>query len=267
MSERPPQAEEPRTLFWMFSTIPLLAGLLSVVAVVSAGGCPEQGAETESPAGQQTAAVEETTNGPQAAPPAPSKMREVSVTDALVNQGKGAFAACAACHGVQGEGKIGMGPRLNSRSFLGAASDSFLINTIANGRAGTTMIAWGQSLGADTVRALVAYIRSWHEVEPVQLNESPVQGNAENGAKLFREICAACHGRTGAGYQETANGTGIGRRAFLATATNGFIRHLVKHGKSQTKMRPFAKGSRVAVANLSDQEIDDVIVHLRQNAW
>ena len=32
-------------------------------------------------------------------------------------------------------------------------------------------------------------------------------------------------------------------------------------------MKPFAKGSRVAVANLSDQEIEDVIAYLRHRAW
>ncbi len=80
-------------------------------------------------------------------------------------------------------------------------------------------------------------------------------------------MCSGCHGRSGAGYQETANGTGIGRKAFLDAASNGFIRYIVSYGKSQTKMRGFASKNITAVANLSDQEIEDTIAYLRANAW
>ncbi len=80
-------------------------------------------------------------------------------------------------------------------------------------------------------------------------------------------MCSGCHGRSGAGYQETANGTGIGRKGFLDSASNGFIRYIVSHGKSQTKMRGFAAKNITAVANLSHQEIEDTIAYLRANAW
>ena len=82
-------------------------------------------------------------------------MRTIKPTPALITQGKAAFAVCGACHGTTGEGKTGMGPRLNSKSFLAAASDAFLIDTITKGRAGTTMIAWGAQLGPDKVGAVV----------------------------------------------------------------------------------------------------------------
>ena len=104
-------------------------------------------------------------------------------------------------------------------------------------------------------------------VEPAVLDESELEGVAENGQRIFRAVCSGCHGRSGAGYQETANGTGIGRKAFLDSASNGFLRYIVSHGKSQTKMRGFAASNITAVANLSDQEIDDTIAYLRANAW
>ena len=88
-----------------------------------------------------------------------------------------------------------------------------------------------------------------------------------NGAVIFRNICSGCHGRSGAGYQETSNGTGIGRKAFLDSASNGFIRYIVSEGKSQTKMRGFAAKNITAVANLTHQEIEDTIAYLRANAW
>ena len=200
----------------------------------------------------------------------PDKMRTVEVTPQKINQGKQLFAQCAACHGVQGEGRVGMGPAINSRSFLAAASDELLLTTIRQGRAGTTMVAWGRTLKPGEIEALVAYIRSLAKVEPVELDESPLKGDADAGGKLYGEICAACHGRRGAGYQETANGTGIGRKAFLASVTNGYMRYIIKHGKTSTKMKAFDQqaGARgMSVANLTAQQIEDVISYLRDKAW
>jgi len=160
-----------------------------------------------------------------------------------------------------------MGPRLNSDTFLAAASDDFLVRTIRQGRAETTMIPWGASFQEEDIQSLVAYLRSLNPVPAATLNESLLNGDVPRGAALYATICAACHGRTGAGYQETANGTGIGRTAFLDSVSNGFLRYIIKHGKSGTQMRPFAKDSKVAVANLTDQQVDDVIAYLRSQSW
>ena len=113
----------------------------------------------------------------------------------------------------------------------------------------------------------MAFLRSLNETDPAPLDESPNRGDATKGATLFREICSACHGRTGAGYQETANGTGIGRKAFLDEASDGFLRYIIRHGKSDTAMRGFATGDPIAVANLTDDDIENVIAYLRANAW
>jgi hypothetical protein len=45
------------------------------------------------------------------------------------------------------------------------------------------------------------------------------------------------------------------------------LRGIIKNGKDNTAMRPFDKKSPVAVANLTDEEIDSIILHLRKNAW
>jgi cbb3-type cytochrome c oxidase subunit III len=194
-------------------------------------------------------------------------MRVVQGTQAMTAQGKSLFAAnCVGCHGDNGEGKIGIGPRINSTSFLAAASDGFLMRTISKGREGTTMIPWGAVLGEDGVKSVVAHMRSWDAVPPAELDERPLEGSVADGQQIFADICSSCHGRTGAGYQETANGTGIGRRAFLAAASNGYLRYLVKHGKDQTQMRGFS-GAKTSVANLNDTQIENVIAYLRDSAW
>lgn len=200
-------------------------------------------------------------------PPNARQARWVESSERSVELGKATFGTCSGCHGQGAAGMIGIGPRIASESYLAAASDDFLIRTIKQGRIGTTMIPWGGILNDEQIQGLVTYLRSLHPVEPAVLDESELEGNPANGGKIFRNICSGCHGRSGAGYQETANGTGIGRKAFLDSASNGFIRYIVSEGKTQTKMRGFALKNITAVANLTPQEIDDTIVYLRANAW
>lgn len=197
----------------------------------------------------------------------PTNTRWVETSERNVELGKATFGMCMACHGEDAAGRIGIGPRIASKSYLAAASDDFLARTIKKGRSGTTMIPWEAVLNDEQVAGLIAYLRSREPVEPAVLDESELKGVAENGERTFRLVCSGCHGRSGAGYQETANGTGIGRKSFLDSASNGFIRYIVAHGKTQTKMRGFAAKNITAVANLSNQEIEDTIAYLRANAW
>lgn len=233
-----------------------------VVALALVAGCDDNAKKPTGP--------KPTTKG-KPAPPAPAVkkagLRHVTVNAATAAKGQAAYAVCAGCHGAKAEGKVGIAPRLASKSFLAAASDDFLIGTIQNGRTGTTMIAWKDTLKKGDAENIVAWLRHTTPSDPAELNTAPLKGDAANGEKLYREICSACHGRSGGGFMETANGTGIGRKAFLDSASNGFIRYIAKNGKDQTAMRPFDLKAKTAVANLTDQEIDDVITHLRKSAW
>ncbi|MGM0578129.1 MAG: c-type cytochrome [Myxococcota bacterium] len=205
----------------------------------------------------------------QATPPDEGRpeMRTVEVTPAEVDKGEEAFAMCVGCHGQAAEGKVGLGPRLASESFLAAASDEMLLRTILEGRTGTTMIAWKDALGEDKAQAVVAWLRSETPTKPAKLDRSALEGDADNGAEVFKAVCAGCHGVRGNGYTEAGPGTAIGRRGFLSKASDGYIRYILRHGKSGTKMKPFSKHNIISVANLSDQEIEDVIAHLREEAW
>jgi mono/diheme cytochrome c family protein len=79
---------------------------------------------------------------------------------------------CVSCHGEDGRG--GYAPELNNPEFLAAASDGFLVATIARGRKGTPMRAFGlgpssmADLDHDALRALVGYMRSWQTAQPTQ---------------------------------------------------------------------------------------------------
>ena len=188
--------------------------------------------------------------------------------DAVKAEGETLYkTTCIGCHGMTGEGMVGIAPRLASASFLAAASDEMLVKTITQGRPGTTMAPWGAALQERQVHAIVGYLRSLAPHEPAKLNEAPLAGDVTRGGDVYARICSTCHGKHGAGYQESSSGTGIGRKVFLDTVTDGFLRHIIKQGKSGTKMRPFDEKAPTAVANLNDQEIEDVIAYLRNKAW
>lgn len=65
---------------------------------------------------------------------------------------------CARCHGAKGEG--GTGPALNTSDFQNRYDDQSLLNTIANGREATPMVAWGELLSPDQLQQLVQYVRT-----------------------------------------------------------------------------------------------------------
>ena len=199
-------------------------------------------------------------------PSADAKMRTVEVNAEAAARGKATFAMCAGCHGAEAEGKVGTAPRLASKSFLAAASDRMLIDVIKKGRPGTTMIPWGKTLKEAQIHDIIAWLRTEVKTEPAKLDEKPLNGDLAAGEKIFRQVCAACHGRHGGGYEESGSGTGIMHRGFLATATNGFIRYIAIHGKDLTPMRPFI-GPKTSVANLRPSDIENIIAHMRKNAW
>lgn len=80
---------------------------------------------------------------------------------------------CAGCHGPNGLGeRDGPGyfaPALNNQEFLAAASDGFLLATIARGRSRTPMRPFGvgaggiATLSAEDIFDLVSYIRTWQQ--------------------------------------------------------------------------------------------------------
>jgi mono/diheme cytochrome c family protein len=197
----------------------------------------------------------------------PTPMRTYDTSAERIAMGQQTFAICSSCHGASGEGRVGIGPSLVSSSFLAAASDDLLTRTIRKGRAGTTMIAWDGVLNDEQIASVVVYLRSLDPVPAAELDESKLRGVADDGRVTFETICVACHGRSGGGYIESANGTGIGRKAFLSEVSDGYLRYVIENGKSGTSMRPFAADSAVAVANLTTQQIDDVIAFLRSQAW
>ncbi len=102
----------------------------------------------------------------------PKNTRWVETSARNIELGKASFGLCMACHGEDAAGRIGIGPRIASKSYLAAASDDFLAQTIKKGRSATTMIPWEKVLNDQQVEAVIAYLRSLDPVEPAVLDES-----------------------------------------------------------------------------------------------
>jgi len=170
---------------------------------------------------------------------------------------------CQPCHQADAIGEPGLAPSLTNPELLSIASDKFFMSTIRDGREDAGMPPF-DFLGRSTVRAIVAYLRS-HATLPNRAEEVNAQTDAHGDPRLGKQwynyICSTCHGVAGDGYLAGGTGTAIGRPGFLDKASDGFIRETIKHGRANTRMMAFQ--GPAGLANLSDQEIDDIIVYLR----
>jgi mono/diheme cytochrome c family protein/rhodanese-related sulfurtransferase len=165
---------------------------------------------------------------------------------------------CALCHAADGSGHAAdHASSLRSQSLLATASDAYLFQAIAHGRPGTPMSAWSRDKGGPLsdkdIRALITYLRSLRPgVEPVPVDHLVVKGDAKAGQRVYAQHCVTCHGEGGKG----GRGVVLGHPGFLATASDGFIRHAIEHGRDGTPMPAFG-------ARLSSKQLDDVTAYIR----
>jgi len=171
---------------------------------------------------------------------------------------------CAACHGSEGTG--GVGVPLALEDFLANVPDSYLFKTIRHGRPGRVMPAFTK-LSDEEVRAIVAQIRSWGPRAP-DISMGKVKGDPVHGKQLFGQYCAACHGAHGEG----GPGTGVtfsrprdlpiiapalNNPGFLAAAPDQMIRRTLMKGRRGTPMVSFLE------RGLKQKDIDDIVSYVR----
>lgn len=262
--------ENPFTYVWV-----ALAGLVGLGFILASNGVikPAQKIATgssssssslsSSSSGKITMSVVHTSSGISGARAASAN----TATPAVIKIGQGLFKEnCEICHQSDAIGKPGVAPSLTNPELLSISSDKFLAGTIRDGREDTGMAPFAH-LGRSKVNAIVAYLRS-HQTLPNRAqevdNQPDAYGDPRLGQQWYNNICSTCHGVAGDGYMAGGTGTAIGLKGFLNKVTDGFIRETVKKGRSNTRMLGFQ--GPAAMANLSNQEIDDIIVYLRRQA-
>ena len=100
--------------------------------------------------------------------------------------GAGAFRIyCANCHGMKAQGGRS-GPDLSQLT----AEDEVISLTISAGVSGTEMPAFGENLTPETIRMIVAFLRS-----AARPNDEKAAGDSSNGEKVFwgKGGCGQCH--------------------------------------------------------------------------
>lgn len=173
---------------------------------------------------------------------------------------------CAVCHGVDGQGGVGI--PLALASFQAQASDEYLARTIRHGRPGRIMPPFRQ-LSAAEIAAIIGQIRSWQPtIKPPVYQDTAVAGNAINGKKLFDQHCSSCHGANAIG----GKGTGVmfsrphdlpivppalNNSGFLAAASDAMIRNVIEQGRGNTPMPAASSLGLVA------SQINDIVAYIR----
>lgn len=115
----------------------------------------------------------------------PDPLPIVDRSESAVEAGKEKYAqnCTAECHGPNGlgakDGPSYTAPAINNPEFLEAASDGFLLATIARGRSNTDMRAFGieteehPALSATDINDIVSFLRSWQETGASDESASP----------------------------------------------------------------------------------------------
>lgn len=173
---------------------------------------------------------------------------------------------CAVCHGIDGQGGVGVPLALNI--FQAQSSDEYLALTIRHGRPGRIMPTFKQ-LAEDDVKSIIQYIRSWQpDIKPPVYDPTPIKGDTDKGKAVFEQHCSTCHGINGVG----GKGTGVmfsrphdlpivppalNNSGFLAAASDNMIYHIIEQGRASTPM-PAAKSLGVTAP-----QIDDIVSYIR----
>ncbi|MES9903738.1 MAG: c-type cytochrome [Sedimenticola sp.] len=174
---------------------------------------------------------------------------------------------CSACHGLEGNGGVGVPLALGS--FQRGVDDAFLFKSIRNGRPGRVMPTFS-GLSDAQINAMVKHIRSWvpgSENEGHYRKLGKVVGDPERGATLFAKTCATCHGEKGEG----GHGTGVtfsrprdqlimapalNNIGYLKSAGDQVIKGNILYGREGTPMPPFSQ-------LLSNQQVNDIVAFIR----
>jgi len=232
--------------------------ILGVAAVLAAASVVAQEAATVTPAPETApaeVAVLEADNTP------------ASWGDATAGAGKA--AACAACHGVDGNSVDPQYPKLAGQHERYIARQLALYKT--GERDNAIMLGFSAALSAQDMRDIGAYFASQKVVpgiaDDTEIASGPNQGRKfyQVGERLFRAgnapagvpACQACHGPAGAGIPGPYPALGGQHAGYTATVLTAF-RDGAVWGRDANANAVMAG----VAANLSDEEIQALATYI-----
>ena len=232
--------------------------ILGVAAALAAASVMAQEAATVTPAPE--------------AEPAPVVALEADNTPATFGDaaaGATKAAACAACHGLDGNSADPQYPKLAGQHENYIARQLSLYKS--GERNNAIMLGFASTLSAQDMRDIGAYFAS-QKVVPGIADDSLVASGPNQGRKFFQvgerlfragkpaqgiPACQACHGPTGAGVPGPYPSIGGQHSAYTATQLTAFRGGAVWGADKQAN----AVMSGVA-ANLSDEEIQGLATYI-----
>lgn len=164
---------------------------------------------------------------------------------------------CALCHGADREGNAAdYAPSLKSRSLMSTMPLNFLASSIGFGRPNTAMAPYladtGGPMSMKDIFTLAIWLKYKAGHETIELSMEPIEGDLNTGATLFVQKCSECHGSKAEGITAPA----LANPAFLAFATDAYIKYAIENGREETEMKAFK-------TQLSQQQINDLTAYIR----
>ena len=180
--------------------------------------------------------------------------------------GKALYTPCVACHGPNAEGM----PALNSPGLAGQ-SESYLMRQLWDFKKGNRGAAEGDTIGAQmrpmamalpdgqAIANVAAYLASLPPSKPA----ATIEGDADNGQKLYTSKCGACHGGQGWGNEAlyTPRLTIIGD-AYLIRQVNNFQDGL----RGAHKDAQYGKQMAMMAKVVTEDELLDIAAFLNEQA-
>ena len=180
--------------------------------------------------------------------------------------GKALYEPCIACHGPNAEGM----PALNSPGLAGQ-SESYLMRQLWDFKKGNRGAAEGDTIGAQmrpmamtlpdgqAIANLAAYLASLPPSKPA----ATVEGDTDNGRKLYTSKCGACHGGQGWGNEAlyTPRLTSVGD-AYLIRQVKNFQNGL----RGAHKDAQYGKQMAMMAKVVTEDELLDIAAFLNEQA-
>ena len=245
----------------MFRRLPVYLAL-AVLSVSCADSKDDQAVAIEEDSAAATEAVEAAvTEADQAAAVAEDTVAAVDTA-----AGKALFVPCIACHGANGEGNMA----LNAPGIAGQ-SESYLKRQLwefKNGQrgshegdvAGAQMQPMAVALAdGQAITDVAAYVASL----PATVPPVTVEGDTDNGEKLYNSKCGACHGGRAWGNEAlyTPRLTMLGD-AYIVRQVKNFQEGMRGTGEEAVYGKQMAAMAKV----VTDQELRDIVAFVNELA-